>query len=325
MAPRSARAIEVSAKTKIGVIGTGYLGRFHAMIYARMPEVELVGVADTDLAKARAVAAELACPAFADSRALLGRVDAVSVVVPTTAHLEVARPFLEHRVHMLMEKPIAPSLEEGRAIVALAERAGVILQVGHLERFNGGVMALADLIERPRFIEAHRMGGFVERATDVDVVSDLMIHDIDIILSLVDAEITRIAAVGSPVLTDHVDIANARLEFANGTVANVVASRVSDTKMRRIRVFQERRYLALDFIEQYIDVAYTRARPGGGRREIVRERIEVAPVKPLDKELEAFVHCVRTGMAPLVNGHVGLEALQVALQVKAKMLADTAR
>ena len=311
----------MSNKVRVGVVGVGYLGRFHALIYSRMPGVELVGVVDTDVVRAQEVAGEAGCPALPHHDDLLGRVDAVSIVVPTTLHLEVARPFLERGIHMLLEKPIAPSREEGEAIVRLADQHGAILQVGHLERFNAGVMALAPRIDRPRFIEAHRMGGFLERAMDVDVVSDLMIHDIDIILSLVKSDIISIAAVGTPVLTRHVDIANARLEFASGTVANVIASRVSEAKMRRIRVFQPNGYMSLDFAEQTLDVAYPRPRPDREWPDIVRERIELEPVKPLDAELDAFVDTVLTEAPPLVDGRVGLEALDVALQVREKIHA----
>jgi predicted dehydrogenase len=309
----------MSDMLRVGVIGVGYLGRFHALIYSGMPRVELVGVVDTDGKRARAVAEEAGCAVFSDPMALGERVDAVSIVVPTTAHLDVAGPLLDRRVHMLLEKPIAAAREEGVEIVRRAEAAGALLQVGHLERFNAGVMALAERIEQPRYVEAQRMGGFVERATDVDVVSDLMIHDIDIILSLMGAELRSVAAVGTPVLTEHVDIASARLEFSNGSVANVVASRVSEKKTRRIRVFQERKYLSLDFIEQTIDIARPVQEAGEERPRIIRERIRVEPVKPLDRELEAFVECVRTGRRPLVDGRVGLEALDVALQVRGCM------
>jgi predicted dehydrogenase len=307
----------MSKKLRVGVVGVGYLGRFHALIYSRMPDVELVGVADTDAARVAEVAAEAGgCAAFTDHRDLVGRVDAVSVVVPTTVHLEVADPFLRGGVHMLLEKPIAPDRAQGEAIVKLAAAHGALLQIGHLERFNAGVMELARRIESPRFIEAHRMGGFVERATDVDVVSDLMIHDIDIILSLVNSEIRSIHAVGTPVLTRHVDIANARIEFTNGTVANVIASRVSEAKMRRIRVFQPNAYLSLDFAEQALDVAWPEPRDDREWPDIARERVTLEPVKPLDAELAAFVDSVRTGAPPMVDGRVGLEALQVALQVR---------
>ena len=310
----------MSKRVRVGVVGVGYLGRFHALIYSRMPDVELVGVVDTNPVTAGAVAAESGCEAFESGSQLVGKVDAVSIVVPTTAHLEQARPLLEAGVHMLMEKPIAATVEEGREIVRLAEQTGVILQIGHLERFNAGVMNLAGRISQPRFIEAHRMSGFVARATDVDVVSDLMIHDIDIILSLVNSDIVSISAVGTPVLTSHVDIANARLEFANGTVANVIASRVSEKTTRRIRVFEENRYESLDFIDQRIETAYSRARPGEDWPEVVIERLEIDPVKPLDAELAAFAESVRSGRSPLVDGQVGLNALEVALKVKAQIL-----
>ncbi len=303
-------------KTRVGVVGVGYLGRFHALIYSRMANVELVGVADSDTERAAKVAAECRCEAYRNGQDLIGKVDAVSIVVPTTAHLEVARPFLERGTHMLLEKPIATTGSEGRELVRLAETQGALLQIGHLERFNAGVMALAERISRPRFIEAHRMGEFVARATDVDVVSDLMIHDIDIILSLVDSEIRTIAAVGTRVLTRHIDIANARLEFANGAVANVIASRVSEKKLRRIRVFEEDLYQSLDFIEQRIETAYPKSSPDAEWPEIVVEKVDIEPIKPLDTELAAFIDCVNTGQKPLVDGRVGLEALEVALKVK---------
>ncbi len=301
---------------RVAVIGVGYLGRFHALIYSRLPQVRLVGVVDADAARASAVAKEAGCAAFTDLAAIIDQVDAVSVVVPTTAHLAVAEPLLSRGIHLLLEKPIAATRGEGERIVALADQAGAILQIGHLERFNAGVMALAEHIDRPRFVETQRLGEFVERATDVDVVSDLMIHDLDIILSLMGSELWSVSAVGTPVLTDQVDIANARLEFANGAVANAVASRVSDRRIRHIRVFQEHKYLSLDFIAQTIDIAYPRLVPGASRPEIVRERIQVEPVKPLDREIEAFVACVREGRRPLVDGRVGLEALDLALRVR---------
>ena len=312
------------AKLAVGVAGVGYLGRFHALIYARHPDIELVGVADSDAETAQRVAEEAGCEAFTDATDLIDQVDAVSIVVPTTAHLAVTRPFLEAGRHVLLEKPIATSVEEGRKIVDLADRAGVILQIGHLERFNAGVMALADRIASPRFIEAHRMSPFVARATDVDVISDLMIHDIDIVLSLIDSEIRHISAAGAAVLTDHLDIANARLEFANGAVANVIASRVSRERMRRIRVFEHHRYQSLDFIDQTLDVACPEKKAGAEWPEIVAERVDIEPVKPLDAEIDAFARSIRTGEAPLVGGEVGLRALDVALQVKQKIEAAEA-
>lgn len=300
-------------------MGVGYLGRFHALIHSRHPRVNLVGVVDPNRAQAEKVAAEAGCEVFGDAAALFDKVDAVSIAGPTSLHLEMARPFLERGIHVLLEKPIAHTVADGAEIVRLAEANQAILQIGHLERFNAGVMALAERIKKPRFIEAHRMSPFVARATDVDVVSDLMIHDIDIILSLVNADIAGISAVGSAVLTDHIDIANARLEFSNGAVANVIASRVSREKMRRIRVFEHHRYLALDFNDQTLDEVYPAPREGQQWPEIVHQRLDIEPVKPLDAEIDAFIRCVQTGAQPLVGGRVGQEALEVAIAVREKI------
>ncbi|MFQ5754700.1 MAG: Gfo/Idh/MocA family oxidoreductase [Acidiferrobacterales bacterium] len=310
-------------KLRLGVVGVGYLGRFHARIYKDMPDVELVGVVDIDRSTVQSVAGQLGCAAYTDHADLLDKVEAVSIVVPTALHLQVARPFLERGIHMLMEKPIAPSYEESLELVKLAEHDGVILQVGHLERFNAGVMALGERVRNPRFIEVHRLGIFVDRATDVDVVTDLMIHDIDIALSLVKANIKEIAAVGIPVLTNHVDIANARLEFENGAVANVTASRVSNKKLRRIRVFGQNNYYGLNYIDQQLEIV--RAKPAttdDQRPEIVAEQLDIESRPPLDAELEDFVRSVREGRPPLVDGRVGLEAVRVAELVKESIAAS---
>lgn len=307
-------------RVRVGVAGVGYLGRIHARIYAAMPDVELVGVADVNEQAAREVAEQHHCAAFRDAREMIGKVDAVSIVVPTVYHGEVARPFLASGVHMLMEKPIAPGVEEARAIVKEAEAAGVIFQVGHLERFNAGIMALSDRCQNPRFIEVHRLGPFVERATDVDVITDLMIHDLDIVMSLVKSPIKSIAANGIKVITDHVDIATARLEFENGAVANVTASRVSTKKLRRIRVFGDQHYYGLNYIDQTLEMARAVPDEQGGRfPKIITEMLEIKPHGPLDVELAHFIHSVRTGTPPLVTGQVGLEALRVAMAVKEKI------
>ena len=304
-------------KLRLGVVGVGYLGRFHARIYSDMPGVELVGVVDIDRSTVQSVASQLGCAAYTDHADLLDKVEAVSIVVPTALHLQVARPFLERGIHMLMEKPIAPSYEESLELVKLAEHDGVILQIGHLERFNAGVMALGERVRNPRFIEVHRLGTFVDRATDVDVVTDLMIHDIDIALSLVKANIKEIAAVGIPVLTNHVDIANARLEFENGAVANVTASRVSNKKLRRIRVFGQNNYYGLNYIDQQLEIVHAKpATTDDERAEIVAEQLDIESRPPLDAELEDFVRSVREGRPPLVDGRVGLEAVRVAELVK---------
>lgn len=312
-----------SEPLRVGVVGVGYLGKSHARIYAGMPGVRLVGVADVNADTARDVGAQHGCAAYTDADELLDKVDAVSIVVPTSLHLPVARPFLERGVHMLMEKPLASNLEEARALVELAERAGVIFQVGHLERFNAGVMVLAERVTNPRFIEVHRLGPFVARATDVDVVTDLMIHDIDIVLELVKSPIKSIAATGIPVITTHADIANARLEFENGAVTNVTASRVSNKKFRRIRVFGDAHYYGLDYIEQKLEMSYAAPNADGDWPKIAVEAVDIQPRPPLDTELEYFVRSIRTGQSPLVTGRVGLEALRVALLVREKINACT--
>jgi predicted dehydrogenase len=307
---------------RVGVVGVGYLGSIHAQIYKRMPNVELVGVVDTHEQAAQAVAEKCGCQSWTSAEALLDKVDAVSIVVPTGLHLPVARPFLENKIHMLLEKPVAPTYEESEQLVRLAEESGVVFQVGHLERYNAGVMALAERAKQPRFIEVHRLGPFVARATDVDVVTDLMIHDIDIVLELVGSKIADIHAMGVPVITDHVDIANARIIFENGAVANVTASRVSSKKFRRIRVFERDHYYGLDYTDQRLETARAQHREGEGEwPDIVTEEISIEPRPPLDAELEDFIHNVRTGSKPLVDGRVGLEALRVALLVKEKIAA----
>ena len=307
---------------RVGVVGVGYLGKIHAKIYQRMPGVELVGVVDTHEAAAKQIAEECGCEAWTDIDGIIDKIDAVSIVVPTGLHLEVARPFLKKKIHMLLEKPVAPTYEESKELVELAEKSGVVFQVGHLERYNAGVMALAKRARQPRFIEVHRLGPFVARATDVDVVTDLMIHDIDIVLELVGSRIADISAMGVPVITDHVDIANARIVFENGAVANVTASRVSAKKFRRIRVFERDHYYGLDYTDQKLQSAHAgEIKVGSEWPDIVTEDVDIEPRPPLDAELEDFIHNVRTGSKPLVDGRVGLEALRVALLVKEKIAA----
>lgn len=305
-------------KLRVGVVGVGYLGRFHALIYSRMNHVELVGVSDSNQQQAERVGEESGANVLSIEQ-MLEQADAVSIVVPTTLHLEIARPFLEKGVHMLMEKPISSTVKQGREIIDLAKESGAILQIGHLERYNAGIMALAEHIEQPRFIDAQRMGGFKARATDVDVISDLMIHDIDIIMSLIDSEITSISASGTAVLTDHLDIANARLEFANGAAANVTASRISKEDSRRIRVFEPKHYLSLDFIGQRLERATAVPSKESEWGEIVSDVVDIEPVMPLDEELASFVDAIINNKQPLVDGETGLKALDVALQIKQKI------
>ncbi|MEJ2321584.1 MAG: Gfo/Idh/MocA family oxidoreductase [Gammaproteobacteria bacterium] len=308
----------MAKKLRVGVVGVGYLGRFHALIYSRMPHVELVGDNDTNPEQSDRVAGEAGTQPL-PLEELVERCDAVSIVVPTSLHLDIARPFLEKGVHMLLEKPIEADVARAQEIVSLAESSGAVLQIGHLERYNAGILALAERIENPRFIEAQRMGGFKARATDVDVISDLMIHDIDIILSLVDSALVSISASGTSVLTDHIDIANARLEFANGAAANVTASRVSREDSRRIRVFEPQHYLSLDFIAQKLETARAVPVEGAEWPEIRTESLQIEPVKPLDAELASFVDCINSGGTPVVDGPTGLRALEVALQIKEKI------
>ena len=305
---------------RVGVVGVGYLGSIHARIYQKMANVDLVAVMDTNAEQGSEVARECDCGFVQDPDSLLDIVDAVSIVVPTSLHREIAEPFLDKRIPVLLEKPVAHTVEDARAIVYLAKQSRTLLQIGHLERFNAGVVRLAKELDRPRFMEVHRLGKFVARATDVDVVTDLMIHDIDIVLSLVPSELRYISAVGARVITDHVDIANARLEFEDGAVVNVTASRVSSKKFRRIRVFAESCYLALNFDDQQIDVARPGVRPAeGGFAPIISETIRVTPRPPLDAELEDFVDCVKSGRDPVVDGETGVRALQVAHEVRQRI------
>lgn len=310
-------------KIKVAVIGVGYLGKIHAKIYQGMPNVDLVAVVDTSSSAVNAVCEQFGCQGFTNVEDLPRDIDAVSIVVPTSLHLPVSEFFLRRKIHTMLEKPIAPSVVESQKIVDMAEESGAILQIGHLERFNAGVMKLAELAANPRFIEIHRLGTFVERATDVDVVTDLMIHDIDIVLSLVDSPIRHISATGTSVVTDHVDIANARLEFDSGAVANVTASRVSRSQFRRIRVFSKQHYLGLNFADQQLEeVLPGEVKPGGRFPELINRKIHVEPQLPLDAELDHFIQCVENNTTPLVTGQHGLVAVQVAEMVRQKIASS---
>jgi predicted dehydrogenase len=307
-------------KRKVGVIGVGYLGRLHAQKVASFDDVEFVGVSDSSEARGRSIAQEFSVPFFPDYRQLLERVDAVSIAVPTTAHYRVAMDAMKAGVHVLLEKPIAATVREGRALVREAAKRNLVFQIGHLERFNPAVVSAASILTEPRFIECHRLGPFGGRGTDVDVVLDLMIHDIDLILSFVKSPVTRIHAVGSQVISPNVDIANARLTFANGCVANVTASRVSARKQRKIRIFQPDAYLSMDFVENTIQI-FRRTWPNGqdGLPELSGEIVETGKSDHLRDEIHAFIECTRNGKAPRVGGSDGLAALEVAFRILAKM------
>ncbi|GBC81037.1 scyllo-inositol 2-dehydrogenase (NAD(+)) [bacterium HR10] len=308
--------------TRVAVIGVGRIGKEHVRIYTSLPEATLVGVCDTDRTRGEQIAAQYAVRYYADYRELLDRVDAVSIAVPTESHCEIACEFLKHGVAVLVEKPMARTLEEAERMIRWARETGALLQVGHLERFNPAVRALAALVFEPKFFEVHRLGEFTERSLDIDVVLDLMIHDLDILLSLVQADVRAIYAVGVPILTDRVDIANARLEFANGCVANVTASRISREKVRKLRIFQPNAYLSLDYTRQELEV-YRLVTPSalGQRPRIVTERVPVAKDEPLRAQLQSFLRCVREGTPPLVSGEDGRKALALALRILAAIEA----
>jgi len=303
-------------KLRVAVVGTGYLGKFHAEKYAQMPDVELVGLVDTDPEKARRLAAEFACSAYVDYRELFGRVDAVSIVVPTPLHFEISSAFLQNGADVMIEKPMTTTLEEADALIAMAESRGRIIQVGHLERYNPAVVAVADRIRQPMFIEANRLSVYNERGTDVSVVLDLMIHDIDIISSFVQSAIRHIHAAGIPVISNHADIANARVEFASGCIANVTASRISAKSERKIRIFQKNTYISIDFANREITLIEQSGKscssliPGMDVRKLSFARGDA-----LEAELQAFAACVRTRQEPLVSGRVGRNALKIALTV----------
>ena len=298
-------------RLRTAVIGVGYLGRFHAEKYAANPAAELVAVADVDPARARAVAAALGVEAVTDYRALAGRIDCASVAVPTQLHHAVACDLLDAGVDVLVEKPLTTTVDEGKALLELAVRRGRVLQVGHLERFNPAIRALDGIIREPRFIECHRLAPFTERGTDVDVVLDLMIHDLDVILSMMPSPLRSVEAVGVPVLTNSVDIANARLRFANGGIANVTASRVSLKRERKLRIFQPDAYLSVDYGERRVLICRRESGPDGLPALSLEER-EVPEADALGSEIDAFLSAVRERETPPVTGWDGLRALEVA-------------
>lgn len=301
---------------RTAVIGVGYLGQFHAQKYANLPDSELIAVADADAGRAHEIAKPLGVQAVADYRELLGEVDAVSIVVPTSLHREVAGAFLEHGSHVLVEKPITTTVAEATELIELAAARQCILQVGHLERFNAVMLDLDKELAQPLFIESHRLAPFKPRGTDVSVVLDLMIHDIDIILNIVRSEVTRIDASGSPVLSDAVDIANARLQFASGCVANVTASRISTRTERKMRLFQEDAYLSVDFQERVLAVYRRSANeqfPGVPDIEHAETRFDDGDA--LNTEIKLFLQAIRENTAPVVSGEDGRRALETATEI----------
>jgi predicted dehydrogenase len=306
-------------RIKAGVIGVGYLGRFHAQKYAALENAELVGVVDIDADKAAQVAQECGTQAYTDFRELLPLVQAVSVAVPTTQHYAVVQECLRRQIDVLAEKPLATSVAEAEELVALARQENRILQVGHLERFNPAMEELVRRVHEPHFIEIHRLAFFKERGIDVDVVRDLMIHDLDLVLSLVPGAVTEIRAAGVSVLTDSIDLANARLEFDTGCIANLTASRISVKSMRKFRLFQPKTYLSVDFEARELMVVEHTGQPGGILPGIHMENVKFPPADPLMKEIAAFVEAVATRREPVVSGEAGKDALALALAVNAAM------
>jgi len=314
----SGEKVSDQAKIPVGVVGVGYAGRLHAEKYALSKKAELVGVVDVDPARATEIGRKHGALSLTDYRELFGRVRCVSVAVPTKLHFEISRDFLAAGIDVLVEKPMAASLEEGRLLVELAREKKLLLQVGHLERFNPAIRRLEGVIQGPKFVECHRLAPFVERGTDVDVVFDLMIHDIDVIASLVRSPVERVEAVGVPVLTDKPDIANARITFSNGCIANVTASRVSIKRERKIRFFQPDAYISIDYDRKRAQI-YRRPGKGAGWLDIRAETIEIKDGDALADEVDSFLDSVGSRGRPLVSGEEGLRALEIATMISERL------
>lgn len=297
-------------KVRIAVIGTGHLGSIHARLYKEIPGCSLEAICDTNKNTLDLVSGELGVLGVSDYHKLYGKVDAVSIATPTKMHFKVAADFLNNKIHTLVEKPFTPTIEEADSLIKIAQDNGLILQVGHIERFNSAFGATKKIIRDPKFIECHRLSPFPNRSLDVGVVLDIMIHDIDIILGLVNSPIEKIESVGINVLTKFEDIANARITFKNGCVANLTASRISEEIVRKIRIFQENTYISLDYKNAQAKV-YRK-----GLLKITKEDLPIEKEEPLKKELESFIDCVLKNKEPLVSGPVAREALKCALEIQ---------
>jgi len=319
-------------KIKVGVIGVGHLGQHHARIYSGMKDAELAGICDIDIRRARKLAKKYRSADYSNYKEMFGRIDCASVVVPTELHYQVAKDFLLNGISVLIEKPITKTVAEAEELLSIAKERGLILQVGHIERFNAAVMALEEIPGNVRFIECHRLSPFTFRSADIGVVLDLMIHDIDIILDLSKSKVKKIDAVGVGVISDKEDIANARIQFENGCVANITASRVSFEPMRKLRLFSENSYISLDYQKQ--EATIYKKSPELTPKSIITENTEVSTIKdlknfvfgdllkiehikmnneePLRKELESFVSCIKNGNQPVVSGEDGIKAIKVA-------------
>ena len=303
---------------RVAVVGVGHLGRHHARILSALESVTLVAVVDTAPGRAVEIAVASGSQALEDYRELFGKVDAVSIAVPTERHMEIALPFLEQGVGVLVEKPMARTLAEADAMLAAARASGAVLAVGQTERYNPAVAAVMPLVTSPRFIEVHRLGVFPDRSLDIDVVFDLMIHDLDIVAALVRSPVTSIEAVGVPVLTPKYDIANARLRFENGCIANLTASRISKDRVRKIRFFQPDSYISIDYAAQEVE-GWRLVRREGARPAIEGGQLPVEKDEPLRRELADFARAVATKSKPLVDGEAGRAALELATRIADRM------
>jgi predicted dehydrogenase len=302
---------------RVAVVGAGEFGRNHARVYREIPEAELIGIHDKNPERAAQIAAEFQTTVFTSLDDLHGRVDAVSVAVPTIDHARVGCRLMEMGLDVLVEKPMATTVAEADMLLAAAQKLGRILQVGHVERFNPAVVAVEPIVNRPLFFEVHRLGVFTPRSLDVDVIYDLMIHDLDILLTLVKENVTEVKAVGIPVLTDKVDIAHARLEFAGGAVANVTASRVSTERVRKMRFFQQHEYISLDYARR--DALRVAVKKPGPQPEFAFEKLPAPAIEPLQSELQTFIDAVRTRREPKTGGPAGRAALDLAARVMASI------
>ena len=297
---------------KVGVIGVGYLGQYHAEKYMALSGAELVGVMDINPKRAETIAKRCKCEAFPKLESLLDKVEAVSIVVPTHAHFTVAKTCLETGKHVLLEKPMTTSLEEADTLIDLAHKNNLIFQIGHLERFNPAVIALFPYLDNPLFIESHRLGLSLERGTDVDVILDLMIHDLDIVLVTVPAELVEVRAVGVPVVSKNIDIANVRLEFSNRCVANLTASRISTKKMRKIRFFQKDAYFSLDYAQRELVIVKKESKD---LLPFSHEVLKFEKNDPLKEEIANFIQCIKEKKSPVISGEDGRYVLAIALKI----------
>ncbi len=307
-------------KIKIGVVGVGYFGQFHAEKYAKNEETELVGIVDIDASRAREIAKRYRAQPFEHHQDLFNKVQAVSIAAPTPFHHSIAKDFFLKGIDVLLEKPISSTLKEADELIGLAESRGLIFQIGHLERFNGALSGIEQRVGHPRFIESYRLGPFSGRGAEVDVVLDLMIHDLDIMLTLVKSSVKSLQAVGIPILTSYPDIANARIEFENGCIASLTASRVSKERVRKTRIFQPEGILSIDYLSQRLSLARKQEPLDRGKvPEIVTEEIPVNKIDLVDDEIRSFLQSVRNRKPARVSGLDGKRALELALQITQKI------